>query len=186
MSERDELLKRAEKVDGMGLLAREIAIARTHPAPWLSRIKIRLDGTLPTADEPEDINGPCRSTNLQYFVSYIPNYRKSYGKWHAAKRKFLIWCDLIPPKGRCRVGGYEDMLSMKKPEAIHWLVEWCDISEDTFRIAAYNPNMKIPFTLNIKKYMDAHEIPVLCEYSIRRYEESKAAAGKAAAKEAGK
>lgn len=147
-------------------VARGMIIENTRPDFSLVRARIRLDCKAPTPSDEIDINGVCKPTDLTFRLRFSP-VRMNAGAVYKRKigAPFLLECRMLPPKGLCRLTGYEQLMESENPVLI-WLRENTTIDEATFKTALNNPYLWVPFCLKYKEYAKKTGTYVMIDYRI--------------------
>lgn len=93
-------------------------------------------------------------TNFEYTIRYTTDEILNVIKHGKA---FLVKVDLFDTVEKCghRVADFNDLCNSEKfKEFIPFLLRYTFISEELFSIAKSNPNIDIPVSFNVKKYVD--------------------------------
>lgn len=130
----------------------------------LVRARVRLDCKRPEKFDSIDINGECKPTDLLFYLTFFPvNSTRMQKKKFA--RPFILRCNMLPPKGMCRLAGYADLMNAKNPVLV-WIRENTNISKATFRMALENPYLRVPFCLKYAAYAKKTGTYVMTDFRV--------------------
>ena len=84
-------------------------------------------------------------------VGWYVMYKEDNGTWRKRGKPFIVWSPLYKKKA-IRVASWA-AFEAQKDEASIFIAKWTNIGETVFTAAEINPLVKIPFGLEIERYI---------------------------------